>query len=58
MRMRMRRGSVGLVANIAFSLAATAMQHLCLAKALMLIRETVVYENSPEQRVAIKVNIA
>jgi hypothetical protein len=55
--MRMRRGRVGLVANIVFSLAATAMQHLCLAKALMLIRETEVYENSHEQRVEIKVKI-
>lgn len=43
-------------ANSGFFLAATAMQHLCLAKALMLIRETEVYENSAEQRVAIKVN--
>lgn len=55
MRMRMRR-AVWKLGLIAFSLAATAMQHLCLAKALMLIRETEVYENSHEQRVSIKVN--
>ncbi|OQE29586.1 hypothetical protein PENSTE_c002G08775 [Penicillium steckii] len=36
----------------------TAMQHLCLAKALMLIRETEVYDNlSPQQRVDIKTRI-
>lgn len=33
------------------------MQHLCLAKALMLIRETEVYDDSPEQRVGIKTRI-
>jgi len=42
---------------LGFCLAATAMQHLCLAKALMLIRETEVYDNlSPQQRVDIKVS--
>lgn len=49
-------GQCGVWANITFSLEATAMQHLCLAKALILIRETEVYENSHEQRVSIKVN--
>lgn len=40
--------------------AATAMQHVCLAKALMLIRESEMYDSaltSREQRASIKVCI-
>ncbi|KAJ5175648.1 uncharacterized protein N7482_001525 [Penicillium canariense] len=36
----------------------TAVQHLCLAKALMLIREAEVYDNSMEQRARLKEQIS
>lgn len=45
--------------NSGCSLAATAMQHICLAKALLLIREFEVYEISltRERRLKLKVGL-
>lgn len=48
-----------LMLNFGSSLAATAMQHICLAKALLLIREFEVYEISltRERRLKLKVDL-
>lgn len=50
-------GCLGSILTFRSLLAATAMQHICLAKALMLIREMEVYERSlsSDRRVKIKV---